>query len=46
MLRPVSKWQFNEQEINACDESEKAEFGKDPDEYMKRPAGAEARLKK
>jgi nitrous oxide reductase accessory protein NosL len=34
------------QEIKVCNKSEKADFDKDPDKYMKKLADAEAKLKK
>ncbi|MGO8743754.1 MAG: hypothetical protein ACLQUR_15325 [Limisphaerales bacterium] len=34
------------QEIKLCSKSEKANFDKDPDKYMKKLADAEAKLKK
>ena len=34
------------QEIKVCSKSEKADFDKDPDKYMKKLADAEAKLKK
>jgi nitrous oxide reductase accessory protein NosL len=37
---------YKGQEIKVCDKSEKADFDKDPDEYMKKLADAEAKLKK
>jgi nitrous oxide reductase accessory protein NosL len=35
-----------DQEIKLCSKSEKADFDKDPDKYMKKLADAEAKLKK
>ena len=37
---------YKGQEIKVCDKSEKADFDKDPDKYMKKLADAEAKLKK
>ena len=37
---------YKGQEIKVCDKSEKADFDKDPDKYLKKLADAEARLKK
>ncbi len=37
---------YKGQQIKVCDKSEKADFDKDPDKYMKKLADAEARLKK
>lgn len=37
---------YKGQEIKVCNESEKKDFDKDPDKYMKKPAEAEAKLKK
>ncbi|MGA9451713.1 MAG: hypothetical protein WBW41_10290 [Verrucomicrobiia bacterium] len=37
---------YKGQEIKVCDESEKKDFDKDPDKYMKKLAAAEAKLKK
>jgi len=34
------------QEIKVCNKSEKADFDKDPDKYLKKLAKAEAKLKK
>jgi fructose-1,6-bisphosphatase/sedoheptulose 1,7-bisphosphatase-like protein len=34
------------QEIKVCNQSEKADFDKAPDKYMKKLADAEAKLKK
>jgi YHS domain-containing protein len=36
---------YKGQEIKVCDKSEKAEFEKDPDKYLKKLAAAEANLK-
>jgi YHS domain-containing protein len=36
---------YKGQEIKVCDKSEKADFDKDPDQYMKKLADAKARLK-
>ena len=36
---------YKGQEIKVCDKSEKADFDKDPDKYMKKLADAEAKLK-
>ncbi len=35
---------YKGQEIKICDQSEKADFDKDPNKYMKKLADAEARL--
>ncbi len=40
------KFVYKGQEIKVCDKSEKADFDKDPDKYMKKLAAAEAKLKK
>ncbi len=37
---------YKGQEIKVCDKSEKAEFEKDPDKFMKKLADAVAKLKK
>jgi len=37
---------YKGQEIKVCDKSEKADFDKNPDKYMKKLADAEAKLKK
>jgi len=37
---------YQGQEIKVCDKSEKKDFDKDPDKYMKKLADAEAKLKK
>ena len=37
---------YRGQEIKICDKSEKADFDKDPDKYLKKLADAEAKLKK
>jgi len=37
---------YNGQEIKVCNESEKKDFDKNPDKYMKKLAAAEAKLKK
>ena len=37
---------YKGQEIKLCDKSEKADFDKNPDKYMKKLADAEAKLKK
>jgi YHS domain-containing protein len=37
---------YKGQEIKVCNESEKKDFDKDPDKYMKKLAEAEAKLKK
>ncbi|HUA37096.1 MAG TPA: hypothetical protein VMA35_01710 [Candidatus Sulfopaludibacter sp.] len=37
---------YKGQEIKVCNESEKKDFDKDPDKYMKKLADAEAKLKK
>lgn len=37
---------YKGQEIKVCDKSEKADFDKNPDKYMKKLAEAEAKLKK
>ena len=37
---------YKGQEIKVCNESEKADFNKNPDKYMKKLAEAEAKLKK
>jgi YHS domain-containing protein len=37
---------YQGQEIKLCDKSEKADFDKEPDKYMKKLADEEARLKK
>ena len=37
---------YKGQEIKVCDKSEKASFDKNPDQYMKKLADAEAKLKK
>ena len=37
---------YKGQEIKVCDKSEKADFDKSPDKYMKKLADAEAKLKK
>jgi YHS domain-containing protein len=37
---------YQGQEIKTCDQSEKADFDKNPDKYMKKLAAAEAKLKK
>jgi YHS domain-containing protein len=37
---------YKGQEIKICDKSEKADFDKDPDKYMKKLADAEAKSKK
>jgi YHS domain-containing protein len=37
---------YKGQEIKVCDKSEKAEFDKDPDKYLKKLKDAEAKLKK
>ena len=37
---------YKDQEIKVCDKSEKADFDKDPDKYMKKLADAEAKLRK
>ena len=36
---------YKGQEIKVCDKSEKADFDKDPDKYMKKLADAEAKSK-
>lgn len=36
---------YKSQEIKVCDKSEKADFDKDPDKYMKKLADAEAKLR-
>jgi len=36
---------YKGQEIKVCDKSEKADFDKDPNKYMKKLADAEAKLK-
>ncbi len=40
------KFVYKGQEIKVCDKSEKADFDKDPDKFMKKLAEAEAKLKK
>jgi len=37
---------YKGQEIKVCNESERKDFDKDPDKYMKKLAAAEAKLKK
>ncbi len=37
---------YKGQEIKVCNKSEKADFDKDPDQYLKKLAEAEAKLKK
>jgi hypothetical protein len=37
---------YKSQEIKVCDKSEKADFDKNPEKYMKKLAEAEAKLKK
>ena len=37
---------YKGQEIKVCNKSEKVDFDKDPDKYMKKLAEAEAKLKK
>jgi len=37
---------YKGQEIKVCNESEKKDFDKDPDKYMKKLAAAEAKMKK
>jgi YHS domain-containing protein len=37
---------YKGQEIKVCNQSEKADFDKEPDKYMKKLADAEAKLKK
>ena len=37
---------YQGQEIKVCNESEKKDFDKDPDKYMKKLADAEAKLKR
>jgi len=37
---------YEDQEIKVCDKSEKADFDKTPDLYMKKLAAAEAEMKK
>jgi YHS domain-containing protein len=37
---------YHGQEIKLCDKSEKADFDKEPDKYMKKLADAAAKLKK
>jgi YHS domain-containing protein len=38
-------FEYQGQQIKVCDKSEKSAFDKDPDKYMKKPAGAVAKLK-
>ena len=39
-------FEYKGQEIKVCDKSEKADFDKNPDKYLKKLADAEAKMKK